>query len=301
VSGLANLLTNKFHIGIVEWGGVEYRGTHEPLVSAQTFMKVQDLLASRAARGIRERKHHHYLKGLLVCGVCGRRLSIQFSKGRYVYFFCLGQKSQRAPSGCREAYVPADVIEREVEELYRKVQLPPAMIDRLLTDMEAEVVEREGRNAAEREFLARRLARAETERRKLLDAYYGGAVDLPTLRTEQERIGREIHAVEGQMEAANAHLAEWQEVLRLAAQIAGTCATAYARAREKTRRLFNNAVFEAVLVRDGKAAEARYREPFDVLFTSQRFEYGDLAGKALRYSNYQTTRSRLDELRAAIC
>jgi hypothetical protein len=297
VSGLANLLTNKFHIGIVEWGGVEYRGTHEPLVSAQTFMKVQDLLASRAARGIRERKHHHYLKGLLVCGVCGRRLSIQFSKGRYVYFFCLGQKSQRAPSGCREAYVPADVIEREVEELYRKVQLPPAMIDRLLTDMEAEVVEREGRNAAEREFLAR----AETERRKLLDAYYGGAVDLPTLRTEQERIGREIHAVEGQMEAANAHLAEWQEVLRLAAQIAGTCATAYARAREKTRRLFNNAVFEAVLVRDGKAAEARYREPFDVLFTSQRFEYGDLAGKALRYSNYQTTRSRLDELRAAIC
>ena len=279
VSGLANLLTNKFHMGIVEWGGVEYRGTHEPLISAQTFMKVQDLLASRAARGIRERKHHHYLKGLLTCGVCGRRLSIQLSKGRYVYFYCLGQKSRRAPSGCREAYVAADVIERQVEELYRKVELPPAMTERLLADMEAEVVERQARNASEREFLARKLARAETERRRLLDAYYGGAVDLPTLRTEQERIGHDIRAVEGQLQAATAHLEEWQEVLRLAAQIASTCATAYRRASEKTRRLFNNAVFESVLVRDGKAAEARYCEPFDVLFSTRRFEYGDLAGE----------------------
>ncbi len=86
-------------------------------------------------------------------------------------------------------------------------------------------------------------------------------------------------AVEGQLEAANAHLEEWQEVLRLAAQIASACATAYRRASETTRRLFNNAVFEAVLVRDGKAAEARYCEPFDLPFSSQRFEYGDLAGE----------------------
>ena len=39
-------------------------------------------------RGTRERRHHHYLKGLLVCGVCGRRLSIQYSKGSYTYFYC---------------------------------------------------------------------------------------------------------------------------------------------------------------------------------------------------------------------
>jgi hypothetical protein len=75
------------------------------------------------------------------------------------------------------------------------------------------------------------------------------------------------------------------EVLRLAAQIASTCAAAYQRASEKTRRLFNNAVFEAVLVRDGKAAEARCCEPFDLLFSSRRFEYGDLAGLALQNAN----------------
>jgi hypothetical protein len=55
-----------------------------------------------------------------------------------------------------------------------------------------------------------------------------------------------------------------------------------------------------VRARDGKAAEAHFREPFDILFSSRRFEYGDLAGKTLPYSNYQTTRSRLAELSAAI-
>jgi hypothetical protein len=44
-------------------------------------------------------------------------------------------------------------------------------------------------------------------------------------------------------------------------------------------RLFNNAVFEAVLVRDGKVAEARFREPFDLLFSTSRFEHGHLAGE----------------------
>jgi hypothetical protein len=33
----------------------------------------------------------------------------------------------------------------------------------------------------------------------------------------------------------------------------------------------------AVAGRDGKAADARYCEPFDFLFSSRRFDYWDLA------------------------
>ena len=36
---------------------------------------------------------------------------------------------------------------------------------------------------------------------------------------------------------------------------------------------FNAAVFEELLVRDGRVAEARYRAPFDLLFAMPRFEY----------------------------
>jgi hypothetical protein len=144
ISGLANLLSNKAYVGVVEWGGVEYPGQHQPLVDAATFQKVQDLLAARAVRGVRERKHNHYLKGVLVCGMCGRGLSCQFSKGRYLYFYCLGQKNQ-APTGCREPYVQADVLEDELGALYRRVQLPKSWVERLESDLDSPTVTQRGR------------------------------------------------------------------------------------------------------------------------------------------------------------
>ena len=54
--GLAKILANPVYVGIVEWNGVQHPGTHEPLVDPETFRRVQELLAARAARGTRERK-----------------------------------------------------------------------------------------------------------------------------------------------------------------------------------------------------------------------------------------------------
>ena len=275
VSAVASLLSNKAYAGIVEWGGVEYPGLHTPLIDPATFHRVQELLAARAARGTRERKHNHYLKGLLFCGVCGRGLSIQLSKGRYEYYYCLGQKN-RKPTGCREPYVPADTLEAQVEQLYRDIQLPRSWLARLREELEAEITGRQRRNSGERELITRQLARAETERRKLLDAYYAGAIDVATLKTEQSRIGADIRCAEDRLVATDAHLVDWQQVLETAARFATNCGKAYSRASERTRRRFNHAVINRIDVRDGSIAAVEYQAPFDVLFSSAEFEYGDL-------------------------
>ena len=49
--GLAKILANPVYIGVVEWNGIQYPGTHEPLVAPEVFRRVQELLAARAARG----------------------------------------------------------------------------------------------------------------------------------------------------------------------------------------------------------------------------------------------------------
>ena len=114
------------------------------------------------------------------------------------------------------------------------------------------------------------------QRRKLLDAYYAGAIDVTTLKTEQARIGSDIRLAEERLAAVDAHLAEWQEILETAMRFATNCATAYARASAQTRRRFNQAVFERIEVRDGKIAAYSYHPPFDLLFSSSEFEYGDV-------------------------
>ena len=63
------------------------------------------------------------------------------------------------------------------------------------------------------------------------------------------------------------------------------CDKAYGRASAQTRRRFNQAVFTRIEVRDGKIADVGYHPPFDLLFSSSEFEYGDLVVLRFPYSN----------------
>jgi site-specific DNA recombinase len=291
VSGLAHLLAHRAYVGVVEWDGVTYDGSHEPIVERATFDRVQDLLAARAARGTRERRHHHYLKGLLVCGVCGRRLSIQRSKGTYTYFYCLGQKDRRNGTGCRERYVAADQLEAEIEDLYRRIEVPGDWADGLRQAIADEVATHHEDTTAERELLTNQYERLEGERFKLMDAYYANAIDVTMLRREQERIGTELRAVESRQAVIESSVDDWQEVMNLALRLTTSCARGYRRAGGRTRKLFNTAVLDQVQVRDGHVVEAGYKEPFDLLFSVPKFEYDDVVEVTSTASVYPRLRS----------
>lgn len=226
--------------------------------------------------------------------VCGRRLSVQVSKGAYTCFFCLGQKNDPA-GACREPYVPADKFEREVPSLYQRLQLPKAWLARLQEEMAAEAIDQQHGDAAQREFLTHALAKAEGQRRKLLDAYYSNAIDVTTLKHEQERVGRDITAAKDKLSDLDANLTEWQEILTLAGQFATHCADAYRKADDNTRRLFNTAVFEHLDVKDGRLAEISYQPPFDALFVPQ-FEYGTPVVQRYSCSNPADLREVLGSL-----
>ena len=287
VSGMAHLLAHRAYVGIVEWDGVESPASHEPIVERATFDKVHELLAARAMRGTRERRHHHYLKGLLVCGVCGRRLSIQFSKGTYTYFYCLGQKDRRNGTGCQERYVAADQLEAEVEDLYGRIEVPDDWAIGLRKAVADEVASRHEDTTAERELLATQHECLESERYKLMEAYYANAIDVAMLRHEQERISTELRAIESRQATLDATLDDWRDVMEMAIRFSTRCATAYRRSGDRTRRLFNTAVIDEIRVRDGHVVDAAYKEPFDLLFSLPQFEYDDV----VRSSRLGPTRS----------
>ena len=134
----------------------------------------------------------------------------------------------RAPVG--ERYVAAHDLEAQVEDLYEHIQLPRSWAERLRQELADEVVERRRSDAAQRELLTRRLTKAETEERKLLDAYCGGAIDVATLKTEQARIGTDLNTAKDRLTDLDANHTEWQEILELAATLATRCGEAYRKA-----------------------------------------------------------------------
>jgi site-specific DNA recombinase len=117
-SHLAKLLRHPYFKGIVRYQGVEYVGSHPPLVSDETWQKVQDVLTAANTAGDKHQKHTHYLKGSLFCGQCGERLIISHSKNRhgavYSYFICVGRQMKRGT--CLQRAVLIDTVAAAVED-----------------------------------------------------------------------------------------------------------------------------------------------------------------------------------------
>jgi site-specific DNA recombinase len=177
-------------MGGVRYRGVEYPGSHEPLVTPEVWQRARDVLSAQNHAGTKQREHNHYLKGTVVCGDCGSRLIITYSRGRswkvYPYFVCSGRHNKF--NDCTFRAVLIERVEQKVEDVYIEYRLKPELreaIERTLI-LEFEAVRQEA--ATERGRLLKRQQPLYAERDKLLQAHYAEAIPLDLLKTEQDRI-----------------------------------------------------------------------------------------------------------------
>ncbi len=120
-SRLHEILRDSYYIGTVTYGGVQYQGSHRPLIDKDTFSRVQAILTAKHQAGEKQREHRHYLKGTIYCGRCQRRMIFTRSRGNgghYEYFMCAGRHSDR--SGCRQPYVQTADVEQAVTRFYER-------------------------------------------------------------------------------------------------------------------------------------------------------------------------------------
>ncbi len=264
-SQLAVILQNPYYVGVVRYAGVEYEGRHEHLIDEASFEKAKAVLAAHNHAAEKDRKHHHYLKGSLYCGRCGSRMSLIQAKGnggRYPYFFCIGRMKG---TGCKQPYVPVDLIETAVEDAYAKVAIPREQADLVREKLGVALAGMREQTEAEAARQRRRLARLTEEREKLLHAYYAGAVPLDLLRSEQDRLTAETGQAERQLEVATASFGEIEETLGRALDLLADCRAAYLAAPGHLRRQWNQALFERLLVHDDRIADTEVAEPFATL------------------------------------
>ncbi len=260
LSKLAVMLKDKIYLGKVVWHSVEYDGIHEPLVTNELFDRVQEVFRLHDLAGERKRRHEHYLRGTVFCASCGSRLCSMIAKGRFTYFFCLGAHNRR--TDCRASYVPEAILERQVEERYQKgIRISELDRKRLAQRLDQEVASWEKGHARFEKEVAKKLARLEAERERLVRAYCAGAIELDLLKREQQRIADEVAEAEAlRLDAERVELA--REVISVAEELIDLAPGAYACLGAAMRRRYNRAFFEAVHVEDRRVARVTYQEPF---------------------------------------
>ena len=92
-SEIHRMLRNPIYTGDFVWCGKRRKGSHEPLVTHDTFEQVQAILSGKPRRGATKRQHA--FMGLLTCARCGCAMTAEMKKGKYVG--CLRQHVH--PSG----------------------------------------------------------------------------------------------------------------------------------------------------------------------------------------------------------
>jgi site-specific DNA recombinase len=267
LSNLARLLRTPYYTGLVTYRGVTYPGKHEPLVSAELFQRVQDVLDAHGRSGEKQRKHHHYLKGTVFCGQCGSRLCVMHTKNRhgtvYPYFFCLGRQERR--TNCRQQVVLIELVEGRVLAEYAKVRLTVDEAAALRTFVMDLWTEHHAEASYEQERLTKRITELSNERGKVLQAYLADALPLELLKTEQHRIDRELTDAERLLGATEQSGENMAKGLEMALAFLTSCHATYELAGPKVRRRMNQALFERIEVSDEDDAESTIVEPYRLL------------------------------------
>jgi site-specific DNA recombinase len=246
---LSGVLKNPYYKGLIKWKGAYLPGAHTPLVSEELWDSVQDVLETNRA-GERSRKHEHYLKSTVYCGECGGRLLIHNAKSRsgdiYPYFVCSNRV--RKANRCTHKAILIDDIENSIFDLYEKITISTDDKNRMKDYMD-EYIKKSSKNYdAEHSNLKKEKEKIERKQIKLLDAHYEDAIPIELFKKEQERLKTALIGIDNQLKLHTNYCQHAQQNFERILEIIEGCNKMYSTAPNYVKRLYNQAIFEKVLI-----------------------------------------------------
>ena len=281
---LYQVLSNPYYKGTVMFKGVAYAGAHQPLISGDTWQQVQDVLASHV-NGERTREHPHFLKGSLYCKSCGSRMIINYTKSRsgvrYPYFICAGRHTKRIKN-CKQKAVLIEVVEEQVQQIYDRYSLPPEVRASLEKTLRQRIVDEREKYAVELDGLRREKDVLERKRKKLLEAHYNDAIPLDLMKSEQQKIAKQLAAIDSQIAAHERTFTDILEHLSDAMELIEDCGKTYRLADDQIKRMMNQAIFSKLWVEADGSITAEFKPFFASILEPIKNEVAQLNKEKIR-------------------
>lgn len=258
---MKKLLMRKFYLGQLEWQGKLYRGKHEPIISAELFYRVQEILKHRSVDCGEKGRLHFLLRGTVYCHVCGQRLTGEVHP-RGSYYRCI---PDHHGSKCDQPYIPVETLDGQLEALYANLQPPKKVLQMLKREMDMIARKRTGAAKREIERARKTLEDLESKELKLLDEMLSGKLD----RRIYERLQIKYTEQKGQAEARLAQMeVDYKDPLDFLDKcitVASMLLPLHQRFDYGERKSLLRAVFEKIYVEDKKIVAVEFTPPFKVL------------------------------------
>jgi site-specific DNA recombinase len=268
---LETLLKNPFYIGRFVWRGVEYKGTHEALITADLFQQVQDVFAGRHKP--RHRKHHFAFAGLLRCAHDGCTVTTELQKGQYVYYRCSHGRGK-----CSLPYMRERDLSDRLGDLLKGIYVPEGIAEQIVGSLEADRERSEAQRQERLTGIQQRLAAVRTRMDQIYEDKLEGKIDEGFWARKQADYREQERQLEAALSAATAsvtadHVLTAKRIFELSSK---------AHFLYLTRNLADRGqLLKSVLLNcttDGATLTPTYRKPFDLIFERAKTE--DWSGRA---------------------
>ncbi len=258
-SYLHTILKNRFYIGLFQWGGVEYRGKHEPLISIELFDAVQAVLQGhhRGNYG----KVDIAFRGMLTCAHDGCSLTGERKKEQYVYYRCTGYRGKCALPRFRE-----EQIAERMGEVLRDISIPEAIATQIMNTMQGEEARIQAAETQQRQRLQERLDNLHRRQDQAYTDKLDGRITEEFWQRKQQEWQREEMELEAALDAAKQprtaqKLLDVQRTLELAQRAHSLYLTRKpAEQADWLRKVPSNCTI------DGASITPTCRKPFDMIF-----------------------------------
>ncbi len=158
-----------------------------------------------------------------------------------------------------------DEIERHVEALYDRYSFPPVIRTYLEKFLQDGIQKERAKYETELDGLRRERDRLERKRKKLLEAHYDDAIPLDLLKEEQQKISKQLAAIEHQEKAHEATFEEISERLTDALELVEDCGNAYRLAEDPLKRMMNQVIFSKLWIEEDGHVTAEFARPFNAI------------------------------------
>ena len=257
-SYLHTILLNSAYIGIFEWAGVKYEGSHDRFISNQLFDTVQDVIHGHH-KG-KYSKHDIAFRGMMTCAHDNLTVTAELKKGKYVYYRCSGYHGK-----CELPRFREEQISEKLGDVLKAIEIPEDVLTRISSSLEHDKERIQKDADAQRAKLAHRL---EAVRNRMSQAY-SDKLDGKISEDFWQRQMSQWQAEEQQAKQAIEALAQPRADFVLNAQrtleLAHVAYSLYltqkpAEQAELLRKVLLNCSIDAVSVCP------TYRKPFDMIF-----------------------------------
>jgi site-specific DNA recombinase len=233
------------------------------IVSQEVFEMVAEKLSHNRKCSPRNNKVHRYLLRTLVsCGACKQGSNARTTWDGRSYYVCRGRSSVIPEQRCRTRFAPAARLDELVWEDLCEVLTRPEHIGFALQRAH-------GGEWLPQELKARiksveeALTQTERQKRRLLDAYLGGVLELPELERKRTEIEGRCDALLAQQRQLDASAEERIELAGIAGSIEKFCeqvGAGLAGATFEQKRALVELLIDRVIVTD-EEVEIRYVVP----------------------------------------